>query len=601
MRRLGSIIGIGVAAIAVLAAACAPAAAPKPPEQSQPQPAQQSTQFLAPAPKEQPVQPQVQQTKEQKPAGGPVSTNGIPLDPTAKLGGTLKIPLGAEPPSFSPWEEAVTTAFAHIQPVTNMIVQLRSWGTMDDYVKAAYYRIEPDLARSWEQSPDGLQWTFRFFDGVKWADGTPFTCKDAKWTLDSIRTGKGLRRSPRAVHFLPVKEVTCADDLTMVIKLSRPKAALLEMVAMPYNVVLPKHAYENDTAAMREKPLKAGTGPFILKDYIPGEKRTFVRNPDYWNKPFPYLDGLETPVLNQQAANAGFRAGRLDFFGSGYAGSGPTQDQFRKECKDCQFFPPLLTLGQNVIYVNHQRPPWNIPEVKDALSYAIDRQRIADLRPGWDRPPYGGGVTYEGTYWTLPPERVKALPGFDFADPAGNKQKAREALARAGYRPGDLKVKLRWWVSSTAAIPPVTIKEDWDAIGIQTELEPIETARAYDVLSSADFDLQQHGHYLAGPDPDIMLYEHYYTGSDRNYGRYSNPRVDALIDQESQTVDPEARRRIVWDISETLMREEAKIIYSLGGLAQPTFGPRVQGLMPGNLAIVGYGPWQRYEHVWLKQ
>jgi peptide/nickel transport system substrate-binding protein len=504
-----------------------------------------------------------------------------------------------EGPTFSPWEEAAGIAFTVQQPVTNMIVQNRTWGTVQDYESAAYFKVEPDLARSWEQSQDGLTWTFRFQEGVMWSDGAPFTCADAKWALDAIRTGEGLQRSPRAVHFSAVQEIACPDDLTMVINLVRPKPALLEMVAMGYNMVFPSHIYANNTEALRQEPAKAGTGPFTLQEWVPGEKYTFVRKEDYWNKPFPYLDGIEVPILGAQAQLTAMRAGRLDLGRTGFTWSSAQAEQLQRECADCQFFKPHSALSiSNVIYVNHERAPWNTPAVKDALSLAVDRLKAVQvLAQGWGEPPRAGGVFFPGTYWAMPYERVKTVPGYDLENPEANKQRARDLLAQAGYQPGELTLTLGWWQSGGASAP-VSITEDLEAVGFSVTLEETETARAYEKLTNADFDVRIHGHFLGSNDPDVMFYEHFYTGSDRNYGRYSNPEVDRMIDEMSVTLDPEERRSKAWDVAEIVLRDQAKI-FSYHGVSQPILGARVRGVMPGDAAISTYGPWHRQEHTWL--
>ena len=219
------------------------------------------------------------------------SVSGVPLNDDAKYGGTLNVSYTREGPTFSSWEEAAGVAFSMGHPIHNMLLQPRTWGTIEDYNNLVFFEIHPDLAYEWEVSEDGLEWVFKIRDGIQWSDGTPFTCADAKWSFDSIRTGEGLNRSPRALAFNTVKPAldegfVCADDLTLIVNHDRPKAAFLEVMSMPYHYMRPKHIYENNTDLLREAPAEVGTGPFSLGQWLPGESYTFERR-----------DGLLEPAV----------------------------------------------------------------------------------------------------------------------------------------------------------------------------------------------------------------------------------------------------------------------------------------------------------------
>ena len=125
------------------------------------------------------------------------STSGVPIDPNAVYGGTMIIATTSEGPTFSNWEEAAGSAPHYGHPVGNMLVSKQDWGDKQDFIDASYWTIVPDLATSWEQSTDGLTWTFNIRDGVNFSDGVPFTCADVEWAYNTLRTGDGLLRNPR--------------------------------------------------------------------------------------------------------------------------------------------------------------------------------------------------------------------------------------------------------------------------------------------------------------------------------------------------------------------------------------------------------------------
>jgi peptide/nickel transport system substrate-binding protein len=527
------------------------------------------------------------------------SVNGIPLDPNAKYGGVLQSAFTQEGPTFSTWEEAAGNSFTTVHPVSNMLLQRQTWGTEQDYTNGAVWNLKPDLAKEWEQSQDGLTWTFTFFDGVNWSDGTPFTCADAKWSFDTVRTGDGLNRSPRAIHLAAIDSIACVNDLTMVITLKRPKSGLLDALNVPYNVIRPKHIYENNTEALRTTPPEVGTGPFRVANWLPGESLTLERRDDYWNQPFPYLDGIEYRLLNQQAQVAGLRAGRLDTVGGNSNWSGSRAEQLLRECDLCQAWPRAAHPGFLYSLVpNSNRAPWNTPEIRQVLALAVDKTKVRNIGyEGWGE--LGtGGIYLPGSFWAMPYERVKQIPGYDFEQQEQNKERARQLLAQAGYQPGELTLSIPFWNQYDPYA--ITVAEDLNAVGIVATNQSLEIARAYDIYSTGEFDVAGHAGYIGGFDPDFVLYEWFYTGSDRNYGRYSNPEFDRLVDLQSVTLDPEERRRLAWDAAEIALRDYVRIIPGMQML-QPIFAKRVQNFMPGPPSQASYGNWNRFEHVWLAE
>jgi peptide/nickel transport system substrate-binding protein len=470
---------------------------------------------------------------------------------------------------------------------------------MEDYTNLVFFEIHPDLAETWEVSDDGLQWVFKIRDGVTWTDGTPFTCADAKWSFDTIRTGDGLNRSPRALAFNTVKAdlaegFVCADDLTLVANHDRPKSAFLEVMSMPYHIMRPAHVYDGNTDAMREDAPTVGTGPFVLAQWLPGESYTWERNDEYWDQPYPYLDGIKGTFGTNSSNDAAFRAGRLDV----HPGvNGGRADTLLRECDQCVFFSRTFDSGFVAVMTHHQRTPWNTPEIKDAISYAMDRALIGQVAAdGWMEPPTAGPF-YPGGAFDIPDDIMASIPGYDFSDPEGNKDKARALLAGAGYEPGELTLPLTVWNVSSIAANAVVVQEELESVGFVVEQDLLETARAYQAWSDGDFDVGIHGFWVAGLDPDIVLYEHFYTGSDRNYNRYSIAETDRLIDEMSGTVDPELRKQRAWDVGEIILRDHGK--HLLGNSSRITgIQPNVGGYMSALNYLVGYGPFFRYQHVY---
>ena len=523
------------------------------------------------------------------------SVSGVPIDPDARRGGTLIIATTSEGPTFSNWEEAAGSAPHYGHPVGNMLVSKQDWGTKEDFSAGAYWTLTQDLATDWQQASDGLSWTFNLRDGIEFSDGVAFTCADVEWAYDTLRTGDGLLRNPRSAHFASLTDVTCADDLTAVFHLERPKPSLVEVIALPYHVIKPSHLYADDPNKMREDP-PIGTGPFVVGDWIPGEKMVMERKTDYWDQPFPYLDSIEILILTNQAQVAGLRSGRLHIGGSAGAWNGANADTLLRECSVCQSWSSAVHPGMMFSVIpNFTREPWNTPEVRNAISLAIDRNRLIKLGYNDWIEPGTGGPFLPGSYFALPEERLQAITGHDYSDPEANKERARQILADAGYAPGELSGTLVYAPFYGVYAP--TVLEDLNDVGINIESGETETGNYYTRMNAGDFDLGGHAGWIGGFDPDFILYEYFYTGSGRNYGQYSNPELDRLIDAQSVELDREQRRELAWQAGEIILRDQVR---TLGGFqkAIPVYSDKVRGVMP-TVPSQSYGNFYRHAHTYL--
>ena len=523
------------------------------------------------------------------------SVSGVPIDPNATYGGVLLIATTSEGPTFSNWEEAAGSAPMYGHPVGNMLVSKQDWGNKSDFIDGAYWSAVPDLATSWEQSADGLTWSFTLRDGIEFSDGVEFSCADVAFAYNTIRTGDGLKKNPRSAHFAVLNDVTCADDLTAVFHLERPKPSMLEVIALPYHVMKPAHLYEGNTDLMRDEP-NIGTGPFLMSDWLPGEKMVFERKDSYWDEPFPYLDGIEVQILGNSGQVTALRAGRIHIGGSAGGWNGARANTLLRECNVCQKWASVPHPGMMFSVIpNFNKEPWNTQEIRNAISLSIDRQRLITLGYN-DWITLGtGGPFLPGSFFAMPEEILQQIPGHDYRDPAANKDRARQILTDAGYERGELQANLVY--APFYAEYAVTVIEDLNDAGFDITAAQQETALYYTSMNDGDFQLAGHAGWIGGFDPDFILYEYFYSDSGRNYGRYSNPELDSLIDQQSIELDPEARRELAWQAGEIVLRDQVR---TLGGfqLAIPIFSDQVAGVMP-TVPSQSYGNFYRHAHTYL--
>ena len=288
-----------------------------------------------------------------------------------KSGGTLKMYFQDNPPSASIHEEATTSTVVPFMGLYNNLV------LFDQQIpQNSLASIRPDLAQSWAWSADGKQLTFKLTPGVKWHDGKPFTAKDVQCTWDML-TGRSetlkLRKNPRKSWYWNLEKVTTNGDLEATFHLGQPQPSLLVLLASGYSPVYPCHV---STADMRTKPV--GTGPFKIADWKQKEIVRLARNPDYFKKGKPYLDGIDFSIVPARAtAILGFVTNRYDMT-SPYAVTIPLLKDVKSQSPQAICEVAAMNNNTNLI-VNREAPPFDNPDVRRAMLLSIDRKTFIDI------------------------------------------------------------------------------------------------------------------------------------------------------------------------------------------------------------------------------
>ncbi len=502
-----------------------------------------------------------------------------------KQGGILKSYSIDSPASMSIHEEVTVFSLRPVMGVFNNLVMY------DHQVKQnSLQSIVPDLASSWTSDEDGSRLTFKLRDGVKWHDGKPFTAKDVKCTWDLLQ-GKAsdkLRINPRKAWYRNLEEVTTNGDFEVIFRLKRAQPAFLALLASGFSPVYPCHVPAKD---MRQHPI--GTGPFKFVEFKPNESIKLTRNPDYWKKGRPYLDGIEyTMIRNLSTAVLTFVAGKFD---TTFGGLTPTLTRdivSQMPQAICELNP--TNVSRNLI-INPDAAPFTNPEMRRAMALSLDRQAFLDILT--EGKGNLGGVMLpppEGV-WGMPPEILHSLPGYG-PDVTKNRREAREIMQKLGYGPDKrLAVKV-----STRDIPPfrspaVLLLDQLKEIYIDAELEPIDTTQWYPKVSRKDYAVALNLTGNGVDDPDQNFYENYVCGAEGNYNKYCNPELDKMVDRQSMEDNQDKRKTLVWEIERKLAEDGARaiIFYAPAGNCRQ---PHVKGLTIMSNSI--YNGW-RMEDVWL--
>jgi peptide/nickel transport system substrate-binding protein len=501
-----------------------------------------------------------------------------------KQGGILRVAHRDSPASMSIHEEGTISAVMPAMGVFNNLVMFDP--------KAKQNTLEgivPDLATKWTWSEDGKTLTFTLQQGVKWHDGKPFTSADVKCTMELLQgTAKdSFKVNFRKGWYANVDNVTTNGDFEAVFHLKAPQPALLALLASGFSPVYPCHVSQAD---MRKVPI--GTGPFKFIEYKPNQTIKVARNPDYWKKGRPYLDGIEyTIIANRSTSMLSFISGKFDM-------TFPFEVTVPliKDIKDglpsaiCEIAP--MNVAANLLM--NPVPPFDDLDVRRAVAMTVDRKAFIDIMTQGQGDAGGAMLPTPAGRWGLPDEMLKDLPGFD-PDVARARDKARKIMEAKGFGPTKMiKLKLSSRNLPTYRDAAVILISQLKEIYIDAELQLVETAQWVPRLMRRDyqFGLSQVGNGV--DDPDQNYPENYACGS-RTYMDYCNKEIDSLIAQQSAERDQEKRKKIAWQIDRKLTDEAVRpmLYYMRGGTC---WRPEVKNLVIQVNSI--YNNW-RLDEVWL--
>ena len=503
-----------------------------------------------------------------------------------KQGGILRIYHRDSPGSASIHEGATYSVNVPFMPVFNNLVIFNQ-----NVAQNSVDSIVPDLAESWAWSSDNKTLTFKLKQGVNWHDGKPFTSADVKCTFDMLmgKSQQKFRKNPRKSWYDEVADVTTSGDFEASFNLKRPQPALLALLASGYTPVYPCHVSPGE---MRTHPI--GTGPFKFVEFKANESIKLTKNPDYFKKGLPYLDGIEfTIITNRSTAILGFVSGKFDMTFPTEV-SIPLLKDAKSQAPNAVCVVEPNNVSTNII-VNSSSPPFDNIDIRRALALALDRKAFisimfegqGDINGAMQSPPAG--------LWGLPPEILVTLPGYG-PDVAANRAEARKLMEKHGYGPDHrLAVKVATRNIAQYRDPAIILIDQIKNIYIDAELDVVDTAQWFPKVARKDFSLGLNLTGNAVDDPDQSFYENYSCGSERNYTNYCNKEIEKLFDEQSVETDVNKRKKLVWEIDKKLQEDVARpiIFHARTGTC---WQPYVKGItVMVNSSYNGY----RYEDVWM--
>ena len=504
-----------------------------------------------------------------------------------KQGGTLRSYIWDNPPSASIHEEATISTVFPFMPVFNNLVVFDQ-----AKLEASLETIVPDLALSWAWDEGKTRLTFKLAEGVKWHDGKPFTAKDVKCTFELVSglvSSEDFRKNPRKVWYHNVAAITANGDHEVSFELKAPQPSFLALLASGYSPIYPCHVAQRD---MRAKPV--GTGPFKVADFKRGVSVSLIRNPDYWKKGLPRLDGIDYRIIDSRSTRMlAFIAGEMDLtFVSDVTVAGLKDIVAQAPKAQCQFVPSNNTIN---MIVNSGAAPFDKPEIRKAMALALDRGAFNTiLAEGKSMIGVVMLPAPEGK-WAMPDSELAKIPGYD-PDLAKNQAEARKIMEDLGYSATKpLKVKVSTRNIPLYRDPAVIFIDQMKKIHIEGELEVIDTTIWHAKVQRRDYAIGLNTTGVGVDDPDVNLVENYTCKSDRNYTAYCNEEVDKLIFAQSRETDAGKRRQILWEAERKIAADVARPII-LHNRAATCWQPHVKGVTSHNNSL--YNSW-RMEQAWL--
>ncbi|UVK45822.1 ABC transporter substrate-binding protein [Mesorhizobium sp. AR07] len=405
--------------------------------------------------------------------------------------------------------------------------------------------VLPDLAQSWTISDDGKIYTFKLHTGVKFHDGTGFDASDVKFSLDRARADNSVNAQKGL--FAAIDKVDVVDSATVKVTLKHPQGSFLYNMGWGDAVMVsPKSADTN-----KEKPI--GTGPFKFQNWAKGSSITLVKSDRYWGAPV-FLDKVEFRIVPDAAAYVpALLSGDIQAF--------PFFDPDSvAQVKDDPRFKVVVgaTEGETILSMNNKKPPFDKLQVRQAISYALDRKAIIDGASAGLGLQIGSHMSPTNKYYV---DLTGRYP-YDVA-------KAKELLKEAGLENG-FRATLKLPPTAYARLGGEIIASELRDVGIGLEIIPVEWAQWLDqVFTKKDYDLTIVSHTEPN-DIDIYSRKDYYFN-------YDNPAFDKVIADLDLTSD-EAKRKALYAQAQKILADDAVVgfLYELPKVG--VWDAKLQGL-----------------------
>jgi peptide/nickel transport system substrate-binding protein len=458
---------------------------------------------------------------------------------TPQHGGTLVFTVPAsDMPSMDGHQETTFAVVHATAPHYSLLIRV-------DPTDPKAKRMEGDVAESWSLSKDRKSYIFKIRKGIKFHDGSPLTAKDVVASFEHMIDPPSGVISPRKAYFSMVESVSHPDDYTVVFKLKYPTSAVIGVLAMPFNYI-----YKADLLAKDPNWYKThimGSGPFLFKEQHMGADWIGVRNPDYFRKGEPYLDGYQaiyTPkeVVELQA----LRGGRSMIQFRGFPPS--SREELQKAMGgSLRVQESPWNCGLYAV-PNTFKKPFDDVRVRQALNLAVDRWSGSEYLSKIAIVKTVGGYVFPGHELAMTDaELQKDLPGYS-RDIVAQRKEARRLLKEAGI-PEGFKFKLNnRSTDQPYKIVGTWLIDQWRQIGLNVEQQVLPTGPFFAELrkNPPEFDVTMDFNCQTVVNPQVDVSQLISADrTDANSGHYIDRKLDEMYDAQLQEPDEAKQKEIL--------------------------------------------------------
>ena len=474
---------------------------------------------------------------------------------TPKRGGILTYMIPADaPPSFDGHRESTYATVHAIAPFYSVLIRINPDNP------SSTTDIVCDLCTAMPQPTDGGKtYAFKIRDGVKFTDGSPLTAEDVAASFNEIAFPPKGVLSARASNYLMIDKIEAPDPTTVVFHLKFATSAFLPALADPFNWIYEKAILDKDPRWYEAHVM--GSGPFKFAGYETGQSIKGVRNPDYYVKGLPYLDGFTGIFADKQAVRVA--AIRSDRAAIEFRGMPPAA---RDEL--------VNALGDNItvqegdwnvgsaVTPNHKKKPFDDPRVRRALSLAIDRwgsapglSKIAIVRTV-------GGIVFPGSPLAATKPELEQIAGY-WPDIEKSRAEARRLLKEAGAEGLSFQL-LNRNVDQPYKYVATWLIDQWSKVGLHVTQRVEPTGPWFEAMRSGNFDvvLEAPGHGLVNPLLDVQKFLPESVDAE-NYAHYQDDTEVALYQQMLHETDPAKQRVLMRRLEKYLLDDQAHEIWLL--------------------------------------
>jgi peptide/nickel transport system substrate-binding protein len=469
-------------------------------------------------------------------------------EPNPKRGGVLRYGILNRPPHFDVHQSGT---------VGNIGTQ----GCMFDNLirrdpRDSGRTIVPDLAHSWEIAKDGKTYTFHLRQGVQFHDGTDFTSADIKSTFDRISkppTGVSIPRSPL---FASVSEINVRDRYIVEFKLATPRSVnfMMSAFASGWNVIYSKKTLEENNYDVRKILNIPGTGPYKTQRRVENEIWVMERNPNYWNKGLPYLDGIEfyhilpfSPELG-----AAILSGRVDY-ARALDPATARRAATIQGMSTAKFYQSVI----HATWMNAKRKPFDDPRVRRAMHLLFEKQVLVDVVKDV-APLLVGGFIYPFSEFATPMDQIAKRPGYQ-DDPAVAIKEAKSLLAAAGQGGGMRKLDFMVRDLNHHKLFGQAIQAMLREVNIQCDLRTVVESVWFGDATAGNYDLAVGAIVSTLLDPSDYFNAWYRTDGPQNYSFWHNADFVKLVDQIDIEVDAGKRLALIRR-AEDMMEQDPPLV-----------------------------------------